>query len=161
MTKTPCQAVHNTSNEAETIALAERFAAQLRPGDIVTIEGDLGAGKTRFVKGIAGGLGHDPSEVSSPTFAIAAEHHSPEGRCPLIHVDAYRLSPTDALEQLGIEETAHAILVIEWASRLEDADDHLDITHRVVIEHTAPDSRRITISNLRPPNSAEALSSQS
>jgi tRNA threonylcarbamoyladenosine biosynthesis protein TsaE len=84
-----------TSSEDETVALGEALSRQLRPGDVVTLDGPLGAGKTRFVRGMAIGLGHDPAQVSSPTFVVAHEYATPGARAILIHVDAYRLSGDD------------------------------------------------------------------
>ena len=88
------------NNSNETIALGERMAAYLRPGDVVVLNGDLGAGKTTFTKGIAKGLGIKEI-IKSPTFTIIHEYQ--DGRIPLYHMDAYRLENGGA-EDLGLDE---------------------------------------------------------
>jgi tRNA threonylcarbamoyladenosine biosynthesis protein TsaE len=105
-----------TTSEAETAALARDLAGRLAPGAVVLLFGDLGAGKTAFVRGLAEGLGADPDEVSSPTFTLIQEY---PGRVRLFHADLYRLSPAEA-EDLGLEELAggEGVLAIEWADRL-------------------------------------------
>ena len=77
-----------TKSEHETFALGEKVAATLQPGTFVLLYGDLGAGKTAFVRGMAAGLGANPDDVSSPTFVLI-QHY--KGRMPLVHVDLYRL----------------------------------------------------------------------
>ncbi len=101
----------------ETRQIAERLAERLEPGDVLTLTGDLGAGKTHFVQGLAHGLGF-PGEVSSPTFAIIQEYHG--GRLPLFHIDFYRLETLEEVEALGIEEEylqTRGITAIEWAEK--------------------------------------------
>lgn len=107
-----------TASPEETIARGKEFASTLKAGDIVCLAGDLGAGKTHFVKGLAEGLGIPQNEVSSPTFALIAEH---VGDLPLYHFDCYRMeSPREALE-IGAEEYFYGdgITVIEWPERIE------------------------------------------
>jgi tRNA threonylcarbamoyladenosine biosynthesis protein TsaE len=108
---------HLTQSEEETQALASSIAAGLVPGNVLLLSGDLGAGKTAFVRGLASGLGIDPGEVSSPTFTLVHEYRG--GRLPLYHADLYRLARTGT-EDLGLEELAVAkgILAIEWPERL-------------------------------------------
>ena len=105
-----------TRSEAETVELGERLAASLRAGATLLLHGDLGAGKTTLVRGIAKGLGIDPVEVSSPTFVLIQEY---TGRLKLYHVDLYRVERA-AVDDLGLEELAEgsAVVVIEWAERL-------------------------------------------
>ncbi len=124
-----------TQSEAQTIRIGTALAGLLRPGDIVALHGELGAGKTRLVRGIAHGMGVAPGEVSSPTYIIAQEYairtHGRGTRdCPrLVHVDAYRLRGEDELESTGWdrltapdEATGCApILLIEWAERIPGA----------------------------------------
>lgn len=102
-------------SEAETLAAGRSLAALLAPGDLVTLSGDLGAGKTVFVRGLADGLGASALEVSSPTFSLVHEY----GEGPLlVHADLYRLreEPEHRLRDLGLFEAcaAGAVVVIEW-----------------------------------------------
>ncbi len=108
---------HVTVGEAETRAVAEALAGTLVPGDLVLLHGDLGAGKTVFVKGLAQGLGLDPEAVTSPTFTLVHEYLG--GRLPLIHLDLYRLASTD-LDDVGLDPdlAARGVVVVEWAERL-------------------------------------------
>jgi tRNA threonylcarbamoyladenosine biosynthesis protein TsaE len=108
---------HVTRSEAETRAVARRLASGLRAGDIVLLSGDLGSGKTAFVKGLAEGLRIDPDEVSSPTFALIHEYRG--GTLTLYHADLYRL-PSAATADLGLEEVgvSDGVLAIEWPERL-------------------------------------------
>ena len=93
------------------------MAASLQPGAVVLLCGDLGAGKTAFVRGLADGLGIDPADVTSPTFTLVHEHR--QGRLPLVHVDLYRLEKVD-LDELGMDSelAERGVLAIEWAERL-------------------------------------------
>jgi tRNA threonylcarbamoyladenosine biosynthesis protein TsaE len=104
-------------SESETHAIARELAASLRAGDVLLLAGDLGAGKTTFVKGLAAGLGIDPDDVSSPTFTLLHEYRG--GKLTLYHADLYRLDRT-ATEDLGLEEAGvrDGVLAIEWADRL-------------------------------------------
>jgi len=108
-----------TSSEQETSRAGERFAGRLQAGDVVLLSGDLGAGKTAFVRGIARGLGASPDDVTSPTFTLMQEY---PGRLTLVHVDLYRVSP-DEVGALGIEESTDApsVIAIEWAERWKSA----------------------------------------
>ncbi len=118
------------NNSNETIALGERMAAYLRPGDVVVLNGDLGAGKTTFTKGIAKGLGIKEI-IKSPTFTIIHEYQ--DGRIPLYHMDAYRLENGGA-EYLGLDEyfDGDGVSVVEWAQFAEDElpDEFLAITFK-------------------------------
>ena len=103
----------------DTEAFAEVFAARLEPGDIVALEGDLGAGKTCFVRGLAQGLGIDPSDVSSPTFVSMQRYGG--GRLPLVHVDAWRMRSAEDLDTIGWDEilaARDAVVAIEWPSKV-------------------------------------------
>ncbi len=127
-----------TSSEQETFALGEELAETLRPGTFVLLHGDLGAGKTAFVRGMAAGLGADPEDVSSPTFVLI-QHY--KGRVPLTHVDLYRLETGAAVEDLGLEEMASgAVVAIEWAERLPQSPEG-SVTVR--IEDLGGDTRPI------------------
>lgn len=103
-------------SEKETSAAGEDLARTLKAGDVVLLYGDLGAGKTAFVRGMARGLGADPDEVSSPTFTIVQEYG---GSGPtLYHVDLYRLEP-DEIDDLGLDDLVcgEGIVAVEWADR--------------------------------------------
>ncbi len=129
-----------TRSEQETFALAEKLAGTLKPGMFVLLYGDLGAGKTAFVRGLAAGLGANPEDVSSPTFVIM-QHY--KGRTPLTHVDLYRLDTAAAVDDLGLEELASGgVLAIEWADKLPRLFDG-SVTVR--IEDAGGDSRTIHV----------------
>ena len=104
-------------SEEETAAVARRLAAQLAAGAVLLLSGDLGAGKTAFVRGLAQGLGVDPEEVSSPTFTLVHEYRG--GRLTLFHADLYRLDRADT-EDLGLQDAdvAAGVLAVEWPERL-------------------------------------------
>jgi tRNA threonylcarbamoyladenosine biosynthesis protein TsaE len=129
-----------TTSEDETFALAQKVAAGLKPGTFVLLYGDLGSGKTAFVRGLAAGLGADPAEVSSPTFVLMQHYR---GRMPITHVDLYRLDSAAAIDDLGLEElVGGGVLAVEWAERLPHA---MQESVRVRIEDLGADRRRITI----------------
>jgi len=131
-----------THSESETAATGRRLAATLDAGDVVLLYGDLGAGKTAFVKGLAEGLGVAREEVSSPTFTLVQEYRG--GRLTLFHVDLYRLDDPRELDDLGLDEIAdEGVLAIEWAEKLLRHDAH---AIRVQIEHGDGDMRTITVS---------------
>ena len=106
-----------TRSEGETMAAARELAADLHAGDVLLLSGNLGAGKTAFVRGLAEGLGIDPEEVSSPTFTLIHEYRG--GRLTLYHVDLYRLERA-ATDDLGLDElgVGDGVLAIEWPDRL-------------------------------------------
>ena len=129
-----------TQSEEETSATGERFAARLKPGDVVLLLGDLGAGKTAFVRGLAKGLGASADDVSSPTFTIVQEYRGP---VTLQHVDLYRLKPSE-VEDLGLDELTdgNAIVAIEWAERWNSPPPAAWV---IRMQHAGEDRRRITI----------------
>jgi tRNA threonylcarbamoyladenosine biosynthesis protein TsaE len=102
---------------ADTLAYGRQLAATLQPGDVVALTGDLGAGKTCLVKGLAEGLGY-PDAVTSPTFTLIHEYRG--GRLPLAHIDLYRLDTENAALNIGLEDylAGTGITVIEWAERI-------------------------------------------
>jgi tRNA threonylcarbamoyladenosine biosynthesis protein TsaE len=125
-----------THSEDETAAVARDLASALKAGDVLLLSGNLGAGKTAFVRGLAEGLGIDPGEVSSPTFTLI--HEYPGGRLRLYHADLYRLQRA-ATEDLGLEElgVGDGVLAIEWPDRLSHAmDAALEIALEIVDETT-------------------------
>ena len=134
-------AANTTKSEGETAAIASALAADLKPGAVLLLSGNLGAGKTAFVRGLAEGLGVDPGEVSSPTFTLVHEYRG--GRLTLYHVDLYRLDRA-ATDDLGLDElgVADGVLAIEWPDRLTHA---LDGARRVSIEIVDDTTRRISI----------------
>ena len=109
-----------TYSAAETRALGEELSASLKPGDVVVLRGELGAGKSELTRGIAKGLGVTEN-VTSPSFTILNVYES--GRCPLYHFDWYRLESEDELYELGMDEYlgGDGIAVVEWAERCPDA----------------------------------------
>jgi tRNA threonylcarbamoyladenosine biosynthesis protein TsaE len=131
-----------TQSETETAAVGRTLAATLASGAIVLLSGDLGAGKTAFVRGLAEGLGIDPLEVSSPTFTLIQEYRG--GRLPLHHVDLYRLRTID-VDDLGLDDmTMEGITAIEWPDRLPRRFDEAVF---VYIVHGEGDTRSIVIEN--------------
>ncbi len=110
-----------TSSPDRTREVGRRLARLLRPGDVVVLSGDLGAGKTTFAQGIGAGLGVR-GDVTSPTFVISRVHPSLVGGPPLVHVDAYRLRGGAELDDLDLAETLdHAVTVVEWGDGLADS----------------------------------------
>ena len=106
-----------TYSESETSAVGRDVAATLSAGAVVLLYGDLGAGKTAFVRGLAEGLGVAPADVSSPTFTIVQEYRG--GRLTLFHVDLYRLNDPREIDDLGLDEiTVDGVLAVEWADKL-------------------------------------------
>jgi tRNA threonylcarbamoyladenosine biosynthesis protein TsaE len=129
-----------TRSEIETMTAGRALGERLGGGASILLFGDLGAGKTAFVRGLASALGVDPSEVSSPTFTLVQEYR---GSLTLYHADLYRLTPAEA-GQLGLEEMvgASSQLAVEWAERLPEP---MAGAISVEIETEPDDSRRITI----------------
>lgn len=135
-----------SASEDETVEIARRFATLLAAGDIVCLEGELGAGKTRFVRGLAIGLGIDPGQVSSPTYVIMQHYANPCG-ISLTHMDAYRLTDDEAddLDTLlgWSPRQTDAVAVIEWPSRIAHVLPPQCI--HVTMHHDSPTARRIRI----------------
>jgi tRNA threonylcarbamoyladenosine biosynthesis protein TsaE len=110
-----------SSSSGDTVERGKQLGAHLTAGSVIGLVGDLGAGKTCFIKGIAEGLNNTPAnEVTSPTFTILQEYPGP---VPLYHFDAYRLSGSHDLEAIGFEDYVgtDGVAVIEWADRISDA----------------------------------------
>jgi tRNA threonylcarbamoyladenosine biosynthesis protein TsaE len=129
-----------TTSEDETTAAGEQLGSRLKPGDVVLLYGQLGAGKTALVRGLARGLGAPADDVTSPTFTLVQEYH---GRATLYHVDLYRLEPHE-IGDLGLEELicGDGIVAIEWADRWSGRPtDAIEVR----MEQTGEDTREITI----------------
>lgn len=109
--------VLTSSSEQQTRSIASDLGRSLAAGTVLLLSGDLGAGKTAFVRGLAEGLGIDPDEVTSPTFTLVHEYRG--GRLPLVHVDLYRLDRAD-LDEIGLDQdlAATGVVAVEWAERL-------------------------------------------
>src|SRR5205807_6445893 len=106
-----------THSQDETADVGRQLASTLGRGSVLLLVGDLGAGKTALVRGLAEGLGVAPEEVSSPTFTLMQEYRG--GRITLIHVDLYRLDDAREIDELGLEELGmENVLAIEWAEKL-------------------------------------------
>ena len=131
--------------------MGRRLAPTLDRGSVLLLVGDLGAGKTALVRGLAEGLGIAPEEVSSPTFTLMQEYRG--GRVPLIHVDLYRLNDAREIDELGLEELGlESVLAIEWAEKLpRPIADAVEVR----IDHGDGDERRLTIT----PSGSSALPS--
>ena len=133
-----------THGESQTQALGRAIGLASRAGDVVGLVGELGAGKTRLIKGVAAGLGvGNGREVRSPTFVLIREH---AGRLRLFHVDAYRLSGAGELNSLGFEEilSQGGLTVVEWADQVTDGLPVDRLTLHLTI--TGVRSRRIILS---------------
>lgn len=135
--------VHRTNGPAETEAIAARLAALLEPGDVVLIAGDLGAGKTTFVRGACRALGVD-GRVTSPTFTIGRRY---EGRLPISHLDLYRLGdladedPALLADYLAPDRVAF----IEWPEAAGSLANSGTVAARVRLAHRGGDARELTI----------------
>ncbi len=126
----------------DTLAIGVRLAALLRPGDVIALSGDLGAGKTTLARGLLQALGFD-GEVPSPSFPIVIPYAPPELTIPLWHVDLYRIDDPEELYELGLDEArADSALLIEWPERMGGLlwQDAL----RLDIEPAGEDARRLT-----------------
>lgn len=131
-----------TRSAAETEEIASSLAAGFTGGEVVLLSGELGAGKTAFVRGLARGIGIDPGEVASPTFVLLTAY---PGRITLHHADLYRLEAKDADRELGLEELPgkEGVLAVEWAERLSVTP--WARVWRVALEHAGENTRRVTV----------------
>ena len=136
------EAEAETTSPEETESLGERLGAGFRGGEVVLLSGELGAGKTAFVRGLARGLGADPDEVASPTFVLLTSY---PGRLTLHHADLYRLAGRGDDQELGLEELPgpRGVLAVEWAERLSDVPWTRVV--RVRLAHAGEDRRRVAI----------------
>ena len=133
-----------SSSVKETIEFGRKFAEELNAGDVVCLEGDLGAGKTHFVKGIASGFGINQEKVNSPTFTLINEYY---GETPIFHFDCYRLKTIQEALEIGIEEYLYGegVSVIEWPSKIKELIPENAI--QIEIKHTGTSERSILISD--------------
>lgn len=132
-----------TASEAETERLGRALGEKLSPGTVIAYEGDLGAGKTAFTRGLAQGLGVT-ERVTSPTYTIVNEY---EGKIPLFHFDMYRLSSAEDLFDIGWEDYLErgGVIAVEWSSRVSEAlTGAIEISIRK--DPAAENGRFITIS---------------
>jgi tRNA threonylcarbamoyladenosine biosynthesis protein TsaE len=140
--------VHTLESPAQMARFGVRVGELLSGGELLALDGPLGAGKTAFVGGLARGLGVDAGEpVISPTFVLLREY---AGRLRLYHMDLYRLQSLDDLETLGFDELCAdrgGVLAIEWAARIPDVVDRA--TYRLTFEHADEQSRRVTVFHAR------------
>lgn len=130
-----------TKNVNETEAAGAAFSKTLTPGSVVAMFGDLGAGKTAFVRGMAAGLNSE-SRVTSPTFTIVNEY---EGRLPIFHFDMYRLGSAEELFDIGWEDylSRGGVCVVEWSENVVDAFDGTETI--VTIEKISENERKIIL----------------
>ena len=133
-----------TKNSQETIQKAFDFAKNLKAGDIVLLEGELGSGKTTFVKGLAKGLKAKVKDVNSPTFVLMNIY---KGKIPIYHFDLYRLEKPQEIESLNIDEylQANGVAVIEWPKRL--GQQMPSPTYWIEFKHKGENIRQICISS--------------
>jgi tRNA threonylcarbamoyladenosine biosynthesis protein TsaE len=136
-----------TNSAEETIALGAKLAPALRDARIVLLRGDLGAGKTTLVKGIAEAFqAAAQDDVTSPTFTLVHEYRGPERT--LYHIDLYRLDTERELATLGLEDMSNeegALLLIEWGEKFDRLQKLRDL--EIVLERTGEDSRQITVNS--------------
>lgn len=133
-----------TKTPDETVALGRQLAAQLTPPRLVLLRGDLGAGKTTLVKGIAEGFGAaSQDQVTSPTFTLIHEYRSPEVN--LYHIDLYRVDTQRELETLGLDDLyePNSILLIEWGEKFERFVKERDV--EIAFERKGDQARQITV----------------
>ena len=129
--------LRETASPEETEALGEELGRRMRKGDLVLLKGELGAGKTTFVRGVARGCGSD-ALVASPTFQLVRVY---PGRVQLAHVDLYRIESAPELGDLGLDELLdQGAVVVEWGDRIEDTDAAL-----VAIEHLGGNHRSVQV----------------
>jgi tRNA threonylcarbamoyladenosine biosynthesis protein TsaE len=133
-----------TTSPEETEALGERVGRAARPGWVVGLDGDLGAGKTAFVRGFVRGLGCT-ARAHSPTFALLHEYHG--GRLPISHLDLYRLGSADDLHAAGLDTCLNpgdGVSIIEWYSRAEGLNPAPESLHRIGFRWVDESTRDIT-----------------
>ena len=135
--------VHESKSVAQTEAIASDLARTLRGGECIALDGELGAGKTQFVRGLLKGLGGEARSVSSPTFVLLNVYET--GRLKVFHLDAYRVHGAQDFETIGFAELLEqgGVVVVEWAARVRELLPENRISIR--IEHVDDHTRRITV----------------
>lgn len=149
-------ATHISRSPEDTVALGRAFAASLRPGTVIGLKGDLGAGKTQFARGVAAGLGSQ-QRVHSPTFALINEYRG--GSMPVFHIDLYRLETPQAIESAGLDDyfqQNEGVTLIEWFERLEMAGMAEKATHILKFEVISDNERTIELEELGSSSSASS-----
>jgi tRNA threonylcarbamoyladenosine biosynthesis protein TsaE len=137
---------YQSESVEQTEAIAAEFAKQLVGGEVIALEGDLGAGKTQFVRGLVKGLGGDGRAVSSPTFVLLNVYD--QGRLTVFHLDAYRVHGADDFEAIGFTELLEqgGVIAVEWPQRVPNLLPERRITVRITA--TDESSRRIEIERI-------------
>lgn len=133
-----------THSAEETIALGRKLSQQLAPPKLVVLRGDLGAGKTTLVKGIAEGFNAaEEDDVTSPTFTLVHEYRGPEVN--VYHIDLYRVDTARQLETLGLDDlfSENSVLLIEWGEKFARFEQERDFD--IAIERVSENSRRVTV----------------
>jgi tRNA threonylcarbamoyladenosine biosynthesis protein TsaE len=132
-----------SNSVADTEAIAAKLAESLQPNDVVALEGELGAGKTQFVRGLVKALGGDGRAVSSPTFVLLNVYKTP--LLAVYHLDAYRVGGAEDFSSIGFGELLeqNGIVVVEWSSRVKDILPPRRIN--ITFEITGQTSRKITV----------------
>ena len=139
------------ADDAATAALGEQLAVALKPGDLLTLEGDLGAGKTALARAVIRALVGDPNlDVPSPTFALVQPYDTP--KCTVLHADLYRIASERDVDELGLFDSPEAIVLVEWAERSHEVMERATGSVRLTIpadgagrhaEITFTDGRRL------------------
>ena len=127
------------ADEEQTAALGRRLAERVRPGDVVTLSGPLGVGKTALARGLLEALGHR-GEVPSPSFAIVQPYEDLD--LPVWHVDLYRIDDPSELDELGLDAASDGVLLVEWPERA--GEQSWPQALRLSLEFAGGDSRRLT-----------------
>lgn len=144
---------------AATQALGRHLASLLQPGDLIALEGNLGAGKTFLTQEVCAGLGVDREQVGSPTFVLIQEY---DGRLPIFHMDCYRLADVDEFLELGVDEIlgGNGVCLIEWADRVAEALPADRLTIRIEAIGQTSREFRITSGGERSDRLAQSLRRQ-
>ena len=136
-----------TDSPEGTIEFGRKIAAHLKGGEVISLTGPLGSGKTHLIKGIALGLDLvDSSQVNSPTFTLVNEYLRPDARFDIYHIDAYRIDSVDEFERLGFDELCYpgSVVLIEWADKVEAALNGID-TIEIKLSHIEENKRQICL----------------